>query len=96
MSLFRIFNDGDFEKLGNGMRTVIALPPGRKWITVVDWTTLDSQDIDVRTWERLKKYPVGRSEGYRKTFILHHMREQLKYRDETKTIREAIDIMKAA
>jgi hypothetical protein len=100
--LYRIFNEGDFKNLGSGWRTVIALPPGRKWITLVDWTTLDVQDVLVKEWESLQRREIVIGEkrkgvdSYRKGVILETMLAQLAYVDETKAIRDAISLLKAA
>ena len=39
--LTRVYNQGDLGNLACGWRSLIALPPGRKWITLLDWTTLE-------------------------------------------------------
>lgn len=60
-TLFRFYNEaveGSLKNLGCGFRTVIALPPGRKWITLVDWTTCDVATISVKDWGRMKAEPV--------------------------------------
>jgi hypothetical protein len=36
MSLYRIFNEDEIPSFGTGWRSVIALAPGRKWITILD------------------------------------------------------------
>jgi len=49
MSIYRIYNQDDIARLagalpgeGRGWRSVIALAPGRKWITILDWN--DTRD----------------------------------------------------
>jgi hypothetical protein len=53
MSIYRIFNQGEIPSLADGWRSVIALAPGRKWITVLDWTTLDAARLPLDLWQRL-------------------------------------------
>ena len=59
MSLYRIFNQGEIAGFGDGWRSVIALAPGRKWITVVDWTTLDAARLPLDLWQRLHPRPAS-------------------------------------
>ncbi len=39
--LYRVYNQGEIPSLAHGWRSVITLTPGRKWVTVIDWTTLE-------------------------------------------------------
>jgi hypothetical protein len=52
--LYRVFNQGEIPSLAHGWRSVIALTPGRKWLTLIDWTTLETARIDLAAWARLK------------------------------------------
>jgi hypothetical protein len=56
--LYRFFNENDVPKFGCGWRNVIALPGGRKWQTLVDWTTLDVAHLTLKDWGRLRAEPV--------------------------------------
>ena len=72
MSVYRIFNQGEIASLGKpapakagGWRSVIALAPGRKWITVLDWTTLETArlvapDNEPESWPQLEELRGGR------------------------------------
>ena len=40
--LYRVYNSGEIPPLAHGWRSVIALRPGRRWITLIDWTTLET------------------------------------------------------
>ena len=40
--LYRVYNSGEIPSLAHGWRSVIAVPPGRKWLTLIDWTTLET------------------------------------------------------
>ena len=76
--LYRFFNENDIPQFGTGFRTVIALEPGRKWITLVDWTTLDTAKILISQWERLKPQTVQ----YRLSLVLNTMKERVPYKFE--------------
>jgi hypothetical protein len=54
VSLYCIFNQGEIAGLAAGWRSVIALAPGRKWVTVVDWTTLETARLPLDLWPRLR------------------------------------------
>ena len=58
MSIYRIFNQGEIASLAAGWRSVIALAPGRKWITVLDWTTLETARLPLDLWQRLRPQPA--------------------------------------
>ena len=92
--LYRFFNENDIPQFGTGFRTVIALEPGRKWITLVDWTTLDTAKILISQWERLKPQTVQ----YRLSLVLNTMKERVPYKFEdgkpVGTIREALAFLK--
>jgi hypothetical protein len=66
MSIYRIFNQGEIARLADGWRSVIALAPGRKWITILDWTTLETARLPLDLWERLHRDPRAaiRRAGY--------------------------------
>jgi len=49
--LYRVFNQGEIPLLAHGWRSVVALPPGRKWMTVIDWTTLETARIEIAAWQ---------------------------------------------
>lgn len=56
-TMYSIFNDGTIKSLACGYRSVIALPPGRKFIVLVDWTTLETAKLDLASWARMKPAP---------------------------------------
>ena len=63
MSVYRIYNQRDMPRLSNGWRSVIALAPGRKWMTIVDWTTfvasrgrINPLPLDARNGARLASF----------------------------------------
>jgi hypothetical protein len=57
-SLYRIFNQGEIAGLAAGWRSVIALKPGRRWITILDWTTLESTRLPLDLWQRMGPQPA--------------------------------------
>jgi hypothetical protein len=54
---FKIFNNGTLKQLPSGTRNIIALI-GRKWITIIEWSTLDTTKISFKKWESLDKVPT--------------------------------------
>lgn len=88
--IYRIFNQGEIAQLAHGWRSVIALPPGRKWITLIDWTTLETAKLELSTWQRLKPQPAE----YRSNRILAAMRRRLHYTSKTQAIQEAMAQLK--
>jgi hypothetical protein len=89
-SVYRIFNQGDITALADGWRSVIALPPGRKWITVIDWTTLETATLPVSTWQSLNPKPHN---GLKLRRVKSIMRHRLRYVTTTQAIKHAISLL---
>jgi hypothetical protein len=87
MSLHRVFNQGEIANLAGGWRSVIALKPGRKWITIVDWTTLDSARLPLDLWQRLDPRPAT---GHSARRIRAAIKARLRYTEKTRTIGAAL------
>ena len=85
--LYRVYNSGEIPPLAHGWRSVIALPPGRKWLTLIDWTTLETARVEIAAWERLKPRPDG---TLNRRKVRATMRRRLKYVASTQTIKEAL------
>ena len=67
MSLYRIYNQGEIARFagacpgeGRGWRSVIALAFGRKWITLLGWTTLETARPPLDLRRRLQPRPRRR------------------------------------
>lgn len=97
-TLYRFYNEaveGSLRNLGCGYRSVLALPPGRKWITLLDWTTLDVATVSIADWARMKPEPTQA----RSARILASIKHRLPYKFDdgkpTGTIKEALAILKA-
>ena len=84
--LYRVYNQGEIPSLAHGWRSVIALTPGRKWVTLIDWTTLETARLEVAAWERLKPQPDN-SLIRRKVRAV--IRRRLHYVTPTEAIRKA-------
>jgi len=89
--LYRIFNQGEIASLAHGWRSVIALTPGRKWVTVIDWTTLETARIEIAAWEKLQ--PIEAT-GLNRRKIRSAMRQRLKYATSTQSVKEALRLLK--
>jgi hypothetical protein len=85
--LYRIYNQGEIPTLGHGWRSIIALTPGRKWVTVIDWTTLETARVEIITWQKLKPQPA---ESLNRRKVRAVMRRHLRYVTPTEPIREAL------
>ena len=92
MSIYRIFNQGEIASLAHGWRSVIALAPGRKWITVLDWTTLETARLPLDLWQRLDPRPAT---GYSARRVRAAINARLRYVRQTKTIRAAAASLKS-
>lgn len=88
--LYRVYNEGQIAHIAHGWRSVIALTPGRKWITVIDWTTLESARLELAAWHRLQPQPDYRI-NTRKVRL--HMRRRLKYSNSSRAIDEALKLL---
>ena len=88
--LYRVHNQGEISSLAHGQRSVIALTPGRKWVTLIDWTTLETARLEVAAWERLKPQPDN-SLNPRK--VRAAMRRRLHYVTPTEAIRKALRLL---
>lgn len=91
--LYRLFNQGDIPALADGWRSVIALPPGRRWITVIDWTTLETARLELADWHRLKPQPHT---GLRLRYVRAAIRRRLNYVARTEAIRQALRLLEEA
>ena len=89
--LYRVFNQGELPALAHGWRSVIALTPGRKWVTLLDWTTLESTRIEIAAWERLQPLEAI---GLNRRKVRSAMRRRLKYMTANKAIRQALSLLK--
>ena len=89
--IYRIYNQGDIPSLAHGWRSVIAAKPGRKWITLIDWTTLETCRMDIAAWHRLQPQPAT-AINPRKVRI--HMRRHLQYVTATQAIKDAMIMLK--
>jgi hypothetical protein len=89
--LYRVYNSGEIVSLAHGWRSVIALEPGRRWITLVDWATLETARMEIAAWNSLKPQPHTRVNRRK---VLATMRRRLKYATETQAVREAIRLLK--
>lgn len=99
-NLFRFYNE-NIPSLGCGWRSVVALPEGRKWVTVVEWTTLDVAKISLKDWERMKPQSVRARAG----LVFATMKSRVPYRFAaaegkrpvpTQSIKKAMKIVKGA
>ena len=89
--IYRIYNQGEIPSLAHGWRSVVALTPGRKWLTVIDWTTLEAARLDIATWERLKPQAAA---GTNRRKVGRLMRRRLQYVTPTNAIKEALRLLK--
>jgi hypothetical protein len=89
--LYRVYNSGEIAPLAHGWRSVIALRPGRKWLTLIDWTTLETTRIDVAAWEKLRPQPDSRMNPRK---VLAIMRRRLKYVASNRAIKDALSLLK--
>ena len=69
---------------------VVALPPGRKWITVIDWATLETARLELAAWQRLK--PEHHA-GVRLRTVRSIMRRRLKYVMPTQAIKDGLRLL---
>ena len=89
--LYRVFNQGEIPTLGHGWRSIVSLTPGRKWVTVIDWTTLETARIEIATWETLKPLEAT---GLTRRKVRSAMRQRLKYTTATRAINQALSLLK--
>jgi hypothetical protein len=87
---YRVFNQGEIASLAHGWRSIIALTPGRKWVTLIDWTTLETARLERTTWERLKPKTAA---GLNPRKVRAVMRRRLRYVTPTEAIREALRLL---
>ena len=91
--LYRVYNQGEIPALAHGWRSIIALTPGRKWITLLDWTTLETARLEIALWQRLKPQPDDRLNPRQ---VRAAMRRRLRYVTPTEPIREALHLLQEA
>jgi len=88
--IYRVYNQGEIPSLAHGWRSVIALTPGRKWVTVIDWTTLETARLEISLWQMLKPQLHGRLNRRKVRAV---MRRRLRYVTPTGAIREALRLL---
>lgn len=88
--LYRVYNQGEIPAPACGWRSILALTPGRKWVTVIDWTTLETAGLEIAQWERLKPQL---QDGLNRRKVRAVMRSRLRYVTATATIREALRLL---
>jgi hypothetical protein len=88
--LYRVYNQGEIPSLAHGWRSVIALTPGRKWITVLDWTTLETARLEMALWQKLKPQPNDRLNSRKVRAV---MNRRLQYVTPTESIRQALHLL---
>jgi hypothetical protein len=88
--IIRVYNQGEIPSLAHGWRSVIALTPGWRWVTLIDWTTLETARLEVAAWETLKPQPDN-SLNPRK--VRAAMRRRLHYVTPTEAIRKALRLL---
>ena len=88
--LYRVYNQGEIPSLAHGWRSIVALTPGRKWVTVIDWTTLETARLEVMTWQKLKPQP---DDGLNRRKVCAAMRRRLRYVTPTEAIRDALRLL---
>lgn len=95
MMIYRIFNEGDIRKLACGHRSVIALKPGRKWIIIIDWTTLEHTKLDLATWARIKPQSMPISHRRVKALMKDRLRAlgMIKHSEYPAIIKEALSTL---
>jgi hypothetical protein len=90
--LYRVYNQGEIPRLAHGRRSVIVLTPGRKWVTVIDWTTLETARIEVAAWESLQPLEAA---GLNRRKVYAAMRRRLKYATATQAIKQALRLLRS-
>jgi|GEM_PF-6774921 len=90
--LYRVYNQGEIPTLAHGWRSIVALTPGRKWVTLIDWTTLETARIEISTWQTLN--PLEET-GLNRRKVRSAMRQRLKYATATRAINQALSLLKA-
>ncbi|HEY7330697.1 MAG TPA: hypothetical protein VH592_23860 [Gemmataceae bacterium] len=88
--LYRVYNQGEIPSLAHGWRSVIVLTPGRKWVTVIDWTTLETARIEIVAWQKLKPQLHDRLNPRKVRAV---MRRRLRYGTPTEAIRQALRLL---
>jgi hypothetical protein len=84
---YRVFNQGEIPSLAHGWRSVIVLTPGRKWLTVIDWTTLETARMQISGWQNLRPHDAGHLNRRKVRAVIRH---RLKYATRTRAINQAL------
>jgi hypothetical protein len=98
MSVYRIYNQGEIAHFagacpgeGRGLALGHRLAPGRKWITILGWTTLETARLPLNLRRRLQPRPAA---GYSRRRIRAAIKARLSYVRKTRTIRAAVASLK--
>ena len=89
---YRVYNQGEIPSLAHGWRSVIVLTPGRKWVTVIDWTTLETTRMEIAAWAKLQPLEAA---GLNRRKVYAAMRRRLKYVTATQAIKQALRLLRS-
>jgi hypothetical protein len=92
ITLYRFYNETDIPQFGCGWRSVIALPAGRKWIRLIDWSTCDVARVSLADWHSIKPELVQ----YRAARVLAALKTRLRYCEETRARKAALAFARSA
>lgn len=84
---YKVYNQGELSGLAHGWRSVLALEPGRKWITVIDWSTLEVARVALSVWQGMRPELADNFSPRRVKAI---MKRRLRYVTPTQAIKEAM------
>ena len=86
-----VYNTGQLPHIAHGHRSLLVVETGRKWVTLLDWTTLEACKVELAVWERMK--PEQRN-GTART-VRRAMRNMLHYREKTAVVKAALKLVEA-
>ena len=89
--LYRIYNQGEIRSLAHGWRSVIILTPGRKWVTVIDWTTLETTRMEVAAWAKLQPLEAA---GLNRRKVYTAKRRRRKHVTASQAIKQALRLLR--
>lgn len=92
ITVHRIFNENELTHIGTGWRIVLVVREGRKYVTVLDWTTMDYDRIEKDEWNDIRMDVLQ----YPRSHVIAQMKACIKRFEEiTRVMQDALKVVEA-
>ena len=89
METHRAYNTGQLSHIAHGWRSLLVVETGRKWVTLLDWCTLETCKVELSIWARMK--PQVEETNVRR--VHRAIKNMLRFREKTATVKAALRLI---